>query len=132
VSDTPRTDAASWREHQQSVVDADFARELERELAAALKQRDEADEECREATASWCREANETLDLYRELDAAKKRIAELDAHPPADRELRERLVCAAMTGVCSLEGWVRPEDIANHAVAIADRTLAAMRKGEQP
>jgi hypothetical protein len=42
VSDTPRTDAASWREHQQSVVDADFARELERELAAMQKQRDEA------------------------------------------------------------------------------------------
>jgi hypothetical protein len=35
MSGTPRTDAAAWREHQQSVVDADFARELERELNAA-------------------------------------------------------------------------------------------------
>jgi hypothetical protein len=34
MSDTPRTDAAAWREHQQSVVGADFARQLERELAA--------------------------------------------------------------------------------------------------
>jgi hypothetical protein len=42
MSDTPRTDAASWREHQQSVADADFARQLDRELAAAIKQRDEA------------------------------------------------------------------------------------------
>jgi len=42
MSDTPRTDAASWREHQQSVVDADFARELERELAKAIAERDEA------------------------------------------------------------------------------------------
>jgi hypothetical protein len=34
MTDTPRTDKAAWREHQQSVVDADFARQLERELAA--------------------------------------------------------------------------------------------------
>ena len=41
MSNTPRTDAAAWREHQQSVVDADFVRELERDLAqrtAALDQ----------------------------------------------------------------------------------------------
>jgi uncharacterized coiled-coil DUF342 family protein len=50
-------------------------REVERlraELAAMKKQRDAADEECREATASWCSEANETLDLYRELAAMRK------------------------------------------------------------
>lgn len=35
MSDTPRTDKAAWREHQQSVVDADFARELERMLGEA-------------------------------------------------------------------------------------------------
>jgi recombinational DNA repair ATPase RecF len=40
MSDTPRTDAASWREHQQSVVDADFARQLERELAQRTAERD--------------------------------------------------------------------------------------------
>jgi hypothetical protein len=42
MSETPRTDAASWREHQQSVVDADFARQLERELAQRTAERDEA------------------------------------------------------------------------------------------
>jgi hypothetical protein len=40
MSDTPRTDAASWREHQQSVVDADFARQLERDLAQRTAERD--------------------------------------------------------------------------------------------
>jgi len=42
VNDTPRTDKASWRECQQSMVDADFARELERELARVTAERDEA------------------------------------------------------------------------------------------
>jgi hypothetical protein len=42
MSDTPRTDKAAWREHQQSVVDADFARKLERELAQRTAERDEA------------------------------------------------------------------------------------------
>jgi prefoldin subunit 5 len=55
MTETPRTNAASWREHQQTVVDADFARELERELAAlkaeiaALRaERDEARREIEE------------------------------------------------------------------------------------
>jgi hypothetical protein len=37
MSDTPRTDAASW-----SFVDADFARQLERDLAQRTAERDEA------------------------------------------------------------------------------------------
>jgi hypothetical protein len=43
-SDTPRTDEAEWRTNFANVrvVHADFARDLERELAAAIKQRDEA------------------------------------------------------------------------------------------
>lgn len=53
-SDTPRTDAKDWMWspacarpgepliEEERVVDAKFARELERELAAAIKQRDEA------------------------------------------------------------------------------------------
>jgi hypothetical protein len=42
-SDTPRTDANEWRTRvgDLRVVDADFARKLERELAAMEKQRDE-------------------------------------------------------------------------------------------
>jgi hypothetical protein len=82
------------------------------------------------------REGN--LSLVAEGAALRKRVETLelqsgrwrDQHAPADRDrdLRERLVCAALTGVCSLEGWVRPEDIANHVVGIANATLAAMRK----
>ena len=53
MSDTPRTDAASWREHQQSVVDADFARELERELAQRTAERDEARREACFAEAQY-------------------------------------------------------------------------------
>jgi hypothetical protein len=33
MSDTPRTDVESWRENRTEVVTADFARQLERELA---------------------------------------------------------------------------------------------------
>jgi hypothetical protein len=45
-SDTPRTDVAEWRTNfaNPRVVHADFARILERELVAAIKQRDEARE----------------------------------------------------------------------------------------
>ena len=59
-SDTPRTDLNEWVARvdaedpslglivfDERVVDAKFARELERELAAAIKQRDEARRE-------WC------------------------------------------------------------------------------
>ena len=44
MNDTPRTDVAEWRTNfaNERVVHADFARQLERELAAAIKQRDEA------------------------------------------------------------------------------------------
>ena len=44
MSDTPRTDSNEWIENLAflAVVHADVARELERELAAAIKERDEA------------------------------------------------------------------------------------------
>ncbi len=42
MSETPRTDAAAWRGQYRSVTDADFARELERELAKSNAERDEA------------------------------------------------------------------------------------------
>jgi uncharacterized coiled-coil DUF342 family protein len=83
-----------------------------------------------------------------ELDALKQRIADLESdnralsynnatlrgllksHPPADRdrELRERLVCAALAGVC-IQEWSSNEAMADFAVSAADATLAAMRKG---
>jgi len=71
----------------------------------------------------------------------KQRVAELEKtafyippkNPPADRDrkLRERLVRAALTGASSLEGWMSPDAMAAEVVAVADATLAAMRKGEQ-
>jgi hypothetical protein len=70
--------------------------------------------------------------LVAERNALKERVAELEANPPADRdrELRERLICTALEGACSQDGWVSQEAIANHVVGIANATLAAMRKGE--
>ena len=50
--------------------------------------------------------------LVAERNALKQRVAELEAHPPADRELRERLDRITM----------------RHAVQLADAILAAMRK----
>ena len=44
-----------------------------------------------------------------------------------DRELRERLVCAALTGLCADRRYHGAEEV---VVEMADRTLAAMRKGE--
>ena len=69
--------------------------------------------------------------LVAERDALKQRVAELEALPPADRdrELRERLVCAALAGVC-IQEWSSNEAMADFAVSAADATLAAMRKGE--
>ena len=76
--------------------------------------------------------------LVAERDALKQRVAELEKtafyippkHTPADRELRERLVCAALTGVW-IQGWTSRDAMAAFAVGAADATLAAMRKGEQ-
>jgi hypothetical protein len=69
MSDTPRTDAVTEHYYTQgglrsaSVVRADFARELERELAAAIKQRDEA----RREVFNALKELYTTAGLRREL-----------------------------------------------------------------
>lgn len=108
MSDTPRTDAESpnlW------VVPAEFAKQLERELAAAIKER----------------------------DALKQRVAELESqeftlpHDPfrdPDRDLRERLVCAALTGLIAGNYGSEYDSVAIYAIKHADAVLAAMRKGE--
>jgi hypothetical protein len=75
MSDTPRTDAASWREHQQSVVDADFARELERDLIAAQGYRAAAEE--------IAKRRGEMVDaLTAERDALAAEVAALKANDP--------------------------------------------------
>jgi hypothetical protein len=48
----------------------------------------------------------------------------------AASDLRERLVCAALTGAMTLEGWRSRDAMADEVVATADAMLAAMRKGE--
>ena len=78
---------------------------------------------------------DEVLDRVFEMDALRKRVAELEAHPPADRdrELRERLLQSALQGAgCRLV--VRKEsdarELGRQAVWIVNGALAAMRKGE--
>jgi len=73
MSDTPRTDKASWREHQQSVVDADFARQLERELAQRTAERDEARREvCLARCNPWIPEHHLTVAIERGWDCFKE------------------------------------------------------------
>ena len=82
--------------------------------------------------------------LRAERDALKQRVDQLEMYQrvgrgsasDSDPDLRQRLVCAALTGVCADPNMNDPDitrfagDIADAAVAIADATLAAMRKGE--
>jgi hypothetical protein len=67
------------------------------------------------------------------LDAAKKRIAELESQPPADRdrELRERPIESALRGV-NVSGLHRSEAelMRTASVWMVDAAIAAMRKGE--
>ena len=77
--------------------------------------------------------------LVAERDALKQRVAELEhlskpvyithGQRVESIDLRERLVCAALTGLCADPRWHGAEEV---VVQIADRTLAAMRKGERP
>jgi len=39
-TDTPRTDEISWIQSSEEIVEADFARQLERELSTVTEQRD--------------------------------------------------------------------------------------------
>ena len=124
---------------------------LSAELAAARKEREEANEECREATLASERGANEALDLSRELAAMRERVAAQDAdiktlaasnailhgrlesHPPADRdrELRERLLESALQGAGCRMGIMEEsdaEELGRQAVWIVNGALAEMRK----
>lgn len=81
-------------------------------------------------TCVKCEAADDIERLRAELASAiKQRVAELESQPTADRDLRERLVCAALTGLCA-DPNMNDLDIPCIAVDIADAALAAMRKGE--
>ena len=87
VSDTPRTDADAAILHLQSdfglsgYVRADFARQLERELAAVTAERDALQKEVELVIGFQDREA----------DAKRKAFADLSASQQEARRLREAL-----------------------------------------
>jgi hypothetical protein len=75
MSDTPRTDAETWRDEMDHVdtdytfaqsitVYADFARQLERELAEATKQRDILVEALERFDVDWTLEEGEETTMY--------------------------------------------------------------------
>ncbi len=76
--------------------------------------------------------------LVAERDTLKQRVAELEAAAKPryivggatieSIDLRERLVCAALTGASTQEGWRSRDAMAGEVVANADAVLAVMRK----
>lgn len=68
--------------------------------------------------------------LVEERNALRERVANLKAKP-ADRDLRERLVCAALTGMLANNGFSHsPSELGEWAERYAYEAIAAMRKGE--
>jgi hypothetical protein len=121
-------------------------REEMKETIVLLRSRAESSEASNDTAFRIISERDGLRKRVVELDALKQRIADLESdnralgynnatlrgllksHPPADRdrELRERLVCAALTGIIGdISSY---EDAADAAVRHADATLAAMRK----
>ena len=70
--------------------------------------------------------------LAKECDALKARVAELKAQPPADRELRERLVESALQGAgyATISHQPAAELLGRQAVWVVDGAIAEMRKGD--
>jgi isocitrate dehydrogenase kinase/phosphatase len=64
MTDTPRTDAAAWQDIESvALVTADFARELERELAQRTAERDEARRDACVSEARYQEERNCPLNI---------------------------------------------------------------------
>jgi hypothetical protein len=109
-------------------LDSGYWPEKHAALAALVAERDKLaydlkfrEGECDNLREIGCNAAQRIRDLERQLKA----------NQPADRdrELRERLICAALTGIIGdISSY---EDAADAAVRHADATLAAMRKGVQ-
>jgi hypothetical protein len=69
--------------------------------------------------------------LVAERDGLKQRVAELEAHPPSDRdrELRERLVESALQGAArDAHMEHQAAEMGQLAVYMVDAAIAAMRK----
>ena len=104
-------------------------------LRALVAERDALQEENIALRSRQKSHQDEVLDRVFEMDALREqlRLANIDQFNTEaeandrERELRERLVCAALTGLCadpSFDGIV-----VRSAIAFADEALAAMRKG---
>jgi hypothetical protein len=137
-----------WEHHHAALTALVAEREEMKETIVLLRSRAESSEASNDTAFRIISERDGLRKRVVELDALKQRIADLESdnralsynnatlrgllksHPSADRdrELRERLICTALEGACSQDGWVSQEAIANHVVGIANATLAAMRK----
>jgi hypothetical protein len=101
-------------------------------LTALIADRDGLKQE-NDALRSRCKvHQDEVLDRVFEMDALRKRVAELESPPPADRdrELRERLVESALrVARDTMMTESEAEKLGRQTVWIVNGALAAMRKG---
>jgi hypothetical protein len=103
-------------------------------LVALIAERDGLKQE-NDALRSRCKaHRDEEADRVFEMVELRKRVEELESHPPADRdrELRERLVCAALTGILAHGGLDRELDrefdcVVEEAIWMAGKAIAKMR-----
>jgi hypothetical protein len=104
-------------------------------LTALIAERDGLKQE-NDALRSRCKaHRDEEADRVFEMVELRKRVEELESHPPADRdrELRERLVDSALrVAHDTMMTESEAEKLGRQAVWIVNGALAAMRKGEQP
>jgi hypothetical protein len=103
------------------------------ELIALVAERNTLREE-NDSLRSRCKaHQDDVLDRVFALDALRKRVAELEAKPPADRDLRKDLICAALTGLCAnpMHHTQTTNVLSDAAIMVADGTIAAIRKEDK-
>jgi hypothetical protein len=102
-------------------------------LVALIAERDGLKQE-NDALRSRCKaHRDEEADRVFEMVELRKRVEELESHPPADREreLRERLVDSALrVAHDTMMTESEAEKLGRQAVWIVNGALAAMRKGD--
>jgi cell division protein FtsB len=108
---------------------------LERELAALVAERDALKEENNALRSRQKSHQDEVLDRMFEMDALRKRVAELEAHPPAASDLRERdeTLIRWMNQVTAMlcHSMTHGHDTKQELVTRCDKAIDAMRKGEE-
>ena len=119
------------REDDGWFITGDQAKDFSRALTALVAERDGLRAELSAAYRDRASSKSVLASVIAERNALKQRVEELEANPPADRdrELRERLVCAALTGLTSNSDFTaNASDLPRWAINQADAVLAAMRK----